>query len=403
MAAEKCAVCKQDYTGCKCQQVCKKCLEEGVWSKEPATSCKCCKTCDLAASKCECEKTPKHDWRTGIKPPDMSTLKKKENIKSYISALRRWSKLKAVKATEQAQYIIMLANREYPELYEEIDSHFADTLDGDKEGIYKLCLWLESRFGMNVQADLTRVFSKLFNTRRDKDQDIISFITQFEQAYSDYKKFGQTLQGTSRTLFLLQNVSLNDQDHYAVQRDLDFSDKDEEKNYNKCVEALKKLHHGKVANNQARAAAGAPVKRSLDPQLTLLAQDAGILLQEDSDQEELQKEFQTFLLKKAQKSSNQLTVQKNAKIFTSTVVVHAPHTRPKTVHIPRKKTSRQPGVFLPLQEQREQLEVLREEFQQCSRTENILNKMKRLMRFTPENITSSERRAKQTNPLRSLI
>ena len=256
MPEEKCPVCKKDHNNCQCRQVCKVCLKNGTWSTEPTGVCSCCKLCNKTKSECQCDKTPPpNSWRQQAKPPDMGLLKDKSNLDTYILGLKRWARMGGVKASEQGDYILMMANRENPELSQEMERNFKDDLANDPEATVKIINWLEDRFGVHKQADLIRLFSQCLWTQRKQNQDIISFINDFTNSYSEISKLGEHFSHTARAQILLQNVVISDADRFNIEKDIDWNNKDnniQQSNYEKIVQNLKALQYGRVNNAASR-------------------------------------------------------------------------------------------------------------------------------------------------------
>ena len=134
-------------------------------------------------------------------------LKIKENLAIYIASLNRWSRIGGIQPQMQADVVLMYAPQQYPELYMELEAELGDSISNNKNGIKLIIKSLESRFGVNKQADLIKSFNKFTSTTRESSQDLLAYVNAFELAYTDLKKLGEELSQTFLALFLLTNAN----------------------------------------------------------------------------------------------------------------------------------------------------------------------------------------------------
>ena len=123
-----------------------------------------------------------------LKPPDLGKLKDKENISTYISQLKRWSRCCSVKPENQADIILAIAPDQNEPLYIEMEAHFGDTLNEDREGVTKIVKWLEEKYGKTQHSSLLAKYNALNNTVRNDKENLIDFIGRFETAYKAMEK-----------------------------------------------------------------------------------------------------------------------------------------------------------------------------------------------------------------------
>ena len=186
-----------------------------------------------------------------IEPPDIATLKDKSNLDFYINALEGWAECGGYQAEKQADVIFLYAFKTYPELCKELQDHFGKTLKGKAEGVTKITEWLKERIGLVKQADCSRIIIQFHNTFRVKGQDLLSYIKEYEKAYADVKKMGETYSSTTRAILMLSQANLTNIDHQLITNNinLDPNDKDKEKHFELVKDAMKKFQHMTTSNN----------------------------------------------------------------------------------------------------------------------------------------------------------
>ena len=127
---------------------------------------------------------------------------------------------------------------------------------------------MESRFGINKEADLIKCFNKFTNTTRASSQDLLMYVNAFELAYTDLQKLVEELSQTFLTLFLLTNANLPDVDFQIITSQLDFNKRDEL--FNEAKAALRRHQYCKIANTKHQPHSG-PGEKFSENQITLLS------------------------------------------------------------------------------------------------------------------------------------
>ena len=265
-----CGTCKKNSSACLCDDTCKVCLTAG--RLEDDGSCTCCPKCRNSACICTLDRSKKPQNPSSSshapKPPDISLLKDKNNLSIYVASLRRWSRIGGVEPELQADVVLMHAPQQFPELYMELEAELGESILDNKNGIDLIIKSLETRFGVNKQADLIKHFNKFTSTVRKHNQDLLSYVNAFDLAYFDLKKMEEELSQTFLALFLLTNANLSDVDFQIITSQLDFNEK--ESLYSEAKSALRRHQYCKVANSKPQPLQNANQKLS-DNHATLLS------------------------------------------------------------------------------------------------------------------------------------
>ena len=132
-----------------------------------------------------------------------------------------------------------------------MQDHFGKTLKSNKEGVNEIVKWLKERIGLVKQADCSRIIIQFHNTFRNKGQDLLSYIKDYEKAYADVKKMGETYSSTTRAILMLSQANLTNIDHQLITNNinLDPADKDKDKHFEQVKDAMKKFQHMTTSNN----------------------------------------------------------------------------------------------------------------------------------------------------------
>ena len=93
-----------------------------------------------------------------------------------MASLRRWSRIGGVEPELQADVVLMHAPQQFPELYMELEAELGESILDNKNGIDLIIKSLETRFGVNKQADLIKHFNKFTSTVRKHNQDLLSYV-----------------------------------------------------------------------------------------------------------------------------------------------------------------------------------------------------------------------------------
>ena len=151
---------------------------------------------------------------------------------------------------------MMHASSDFPELYLELETELGEKILNNTDAITLIIDALEKRFGVNKQADLMNTFNRFIGTTRGSNQDLVTYVATFDNAYSELKKLGESLSDTFLTLFMLSNANLPDTDFQIVTANIEF-DKDQSNgtnNYEKMKNILRRHQYSKAANQKTSRA-----------------------------------------------------------------------------------------------------------------------------------------------------
>ena len=222
----RCQICHtKQPEKCNCPAVCKNCLTDA----KPQVECTCCERCKKRHDQCSCPESAPGASRQAeggdpqpqqiiyhnytpvqqFKPPDISMLKEKTNLSVYLHAQDQWVRLSSTPKSDQADIVMWHAAQTFPELYKEMIKKFGSSLVNKKDGMIKLTAFFKERFGLDRTADLMATFRAYMAIHRKKNQDLISFIREVEEAYSELEKLGESLSPNFQATFLLDRALLS--------------------------------------------------------------------------------------------------------------------------------------------------------------------------------------------------
>ena len=136
-------------------------------------------------------------------------LKDKSNLNVYLHAQDQWVRLSNTPKSDQADIVMWHAAQTFPDLYKEMIKKFGSTLVNKKDGMIKLSAFFKERFGLDRTADLMATFRAYMAIHRKKNQDLISFIREVEEAYGELEKLGESLSPNFQATFLLDRALLS--------------------------------------------------------------------------------------------------------------------------------------------------------------------------------------------------
>ena len=311
-AGDKCAICNKsakDWKLCKCPQTCKICLRFKMLGENG--SCSGCE-CGNSHNRCSCvEHTSRGNTEArnsssssdgksfgNLKPPDIGQLKKKENLEVYSTALRRWSRLTAVKKKEQGDIILHYAHSQYSELAVELDTELSGKVASNEGGVDLIIEALENKFGRSVEADLRMSFHKWFHTVRAKDESLIDYVNRFERNYNTFSNLGESLTPICQALILLENANLDENFQSLISSRINFksakTDVEKLAILNECKEALRKYQYGRKTNVPCR-------EMKMNNKVQTLCND---LIKDGESEDEVFEKVQEIFLAKNRKKSN---------------------------------------------------------------------------------------------------
>ena len=168
-------------------------------------------------------------------PPSYAGIKgDRRKLTHYISALKTWSKVSGVEKKNQADTVKYHAYQTSPELFEELDAKFGDSLTETETGLDSIIKYLEEKFGVSQHSEIVRKLNDFYSVSRAKGEDLVKFTTRFETAYKECTKIKVAgnksiidYSSTALAVLLLRTANLSDIDHQIISRNLNFDEKEE--------------------------------------------------------------------------------------------------------------------------------------------------------------------------------
>ena len=140
-------------------------------------------------------------------------------------------KVSGIELKNQESVLKYNAYQNSPENFEELDSKFEDLLTDKEDGVEQIIKYLEEKIGVSQHSEIVRKLNDFYNCSRKKDEDLIKFVTRFEQTYKECTKIEvagkQKLviySSTACAVLLLRSCNLNDKDHIIISRSLNFDE-----------------------------------------------------------------------------------------------------------------------------------------------------------------------------------
>ena len=179
-------------------------------------------------------------------PPSYAGIKgDRKKLTHYISALKTWARVSGVEKKNQADTVKYHAYQTAPELFEELEAKFGDTLTEKEEGLNSIITYLEEKFGVSQHSEIVRKLNDFYSVSRAKGEDLVKFTTRFDTAYKECTKIKVAgnksiidYSSTALAVLLLRTANLSDIDHQIISRNLNFDEK-EEANEKKTFENTK--------------------------------------------------------------------------------------------------------------------------------------------------------------------
>ena len=338
-----CLTCRRQIKNCECQHLCQFC-------RANIQDCECCENCERNPCRCSLSQGPSLEETTSPavlaissaenpatvdeveprqvapvqvqpapvlqeaavpavrtmttpstlrEPPVFPKQKDRKQLSLYISALKKWGKVGGVSKKDQAETLMYHAHNSCPEFFEELDTKFGETLDSNEAGLDKIIEYLEQKNGISQHSEIVRKLNIFYSSTRNKSENLVDFVTRFDQAYKDCQKIKVagdvpiiSYSATALSVLLLRSAALGDTDYQIISKGLNFDEKEkseEAKVYDKTKAAMINHQVVKQANHQNVPGAAGGAGKLL---ATYLAGE------DDGEAESLLEEFKTFVTTK---------------------------------------------------------------------------------------------------------
>ena len=123
-----------------------------------------------------------------------------------------------------------------------LDHEIGDKLIENAEGVDLIIKTLENWYGKESSVDLYQSFIQWKEMKRGSGQDVLDFITKYEDAYNRLQNFGETISDKLRAMLLLESSDLSYLTHNLVLSTVNFSDKSATDVYNSVKVSIRKYH-----------------------------------------------------------------------------------------------------------------------------------------------------------------
>ena len=152
-----------------------------------------CKNCneivnteEIAGESHKCKAKSNSDLKStasmnlNIRPPEF--LSSKEEFPSYKRRLQRWSRSCGLEKALQGDVVLMYTGKS--EIAEMLDREIGEKLIENVEGVDLIIKTLENWYGKESSVDLYQSFIQWKEMKRSSGQDVLDFITKYEDAYN---------------------------------------------------------------------------------------------------------------------------------------------------------------------------------------------------------------------------
>ena len=123
-----------------------------------------------------------------------------------------------------------------------LDREIGDKIVDNEEGIKEILKKLDSWYGTESSVDLYQSFAKWKDLKRQQGQDVVEFITKYEDTYNRLHQAGEKISDRLKGMFLLESCGLPYLQHNLVLSSVNFSDKEAKDTYDKVKESIRKYH-----------------------------------------------------------------------------------------------------------------------------------------------------------------
>ena len=181
-----------------------------------------------------------------IKPPDF--LSSKEEFPQYRRRLERWSRTCGTSKKLQGDIVLMYAGKS--NIADMLDREIGDQLEDNEEGVKLIIDTLEGWYGKESNVDLYQSFVQWKDLKRLPGQDVVEFITKYEDSYTRLSQYGEKTSDRLKGMHLLQSADLPYLQHNLVLSAVNFADKDAKDHYDKVKESIRKYHASDEINKK---------------------------------------------------------------------------------------------------------------------------------------------------------
>ena len=131
-----------------------------------------------------------------------------------------------------------------------LDREIGDQLEDNEEGVKLIIDTLEGWYGKESNVDLYQSFVQWKDLKRLPGQDVVEFITKYEDSYTRLSQYGEKTSDRLKGMHLLQSADLPYLQHNLVLSAVNFADKDAKDHYDKVKESIRNYHASDEINKK---------------------------------------------------------------------------------------------------------------------------------------------------------
>ena len=187
-----------------------------------------------------------------FEPP--SFVSKTKSYAAYKADLKRWSRITAIDKKLQAEVVVYSLDGDPSGIKDKIEVGIGTKLEDNENGIADLITFLDSVFQQDEMSEAWIKYKTFQRLSRKSNQDILSFISDFEKEYNLAKSAGCEYSDTILAFRLLEASNLSENDEKFILTAVDFEEGKKNKDLEKQMKSSLKKFQGRsvLSNNESK-------------------------------------------------------------------------------------------------------------------------------------------------------
>ena len=174
---------------------------------------------------------------------------------AYKADLKRWSRITAIDKKLQAEVVVYSLDGDPSGIKDKIEVGIGKELEDNADGMEELITFLDSVFQQDEMSEAWIKYKTFQRLSRKSNQDILSFISDFEKEYNLAKSAGCEYSDTILAFRLLEASNLSENDEKFILTAVDFEEGKKNKDLEKQMKSsLKKFQGRSVLSNESKDA-----------------------------------------------------------------------------------------------------------------------------------------------------
>ena len=183
-----------------------------------------------------------------FEPP--AFVSKTKSYAAYKSDLKRWSRITAIDKKLQAEVVVYSLDGHPSGIKDKIEVGIGTKLEDNEKGMEELIAFLDTVFQQDEMSEAWIKYKSFQRLSRKFNQDILSFISDFEKEYNLAKSAGCEYSDTILAFRLLEASNLSENDEKFILTAVDFEEGKKNKDLEKQMKSsLKKFQGRSVLSN----------------------------------------------------------------------------------------------------------------------------------------------------------